>query len=264
MANEEHLEMLRQDVGAWNQWRKENPEVRPDLNQAELSGADLRGANLRSTDLIQADLIQAELSGADLRGANLRLAKLIGATLVGADLSGARLIAVDFSKADLRHANFERAEVLGAQINRWTICRGIRVDTCYGSPRFKRTAQDQEFLEEWRRARGHKLLYWLWLISCDCGRSLILWASWSVLMAVFFGIIFHSLGSTSFNETSDFPWSLHKTIYYSVVTFTTLGFGDITPNTTTAAYWVMAEIILGYIMLGGLISIFATKLARRS
>jgi hypothetical protein len=28
--------------------------------------------------------------------------------------------------------------------------------------------------------------------------------------------------------------------------------------------WVMAEVIIGYVMLGGLISIFANKLARRS
>ncbi len=52
--------------------------------------------------------------------------------------------------------------------------------------------------------------------------------------------------------------------YYSVVTFTTLGFGDVIPTTQVAAYWVMAEVILGYIMLGGLISIFANKVARQS
>ena len=34
-------------------------------------------------------------------------------------------------------------------------------------------------------------------------------------------------------------------------------------KTHQAARWVMAEVILGYIMLGGLISIFANKLARR-
>jgi hypothetical protein len=49
-----------------------------------------------------------------------------------------------------------------------------------------------------------------------------------------------------------------------VVTFTTLGFGDIKPVTNEAAWWVMAEVIAGYIMLGGLISILANKLARRS
>jgi len=51
--------------------------------------------------------------------------------------------------------------------------------------------------------------------------------------------------------------------YYSVVTFTTLGFGDIIPQNSTAAIWVTIEVILGYIMLGGLITIFASKLSRR-
>ena len=52
--------------------------------------------------------------------------------------------------------------------------------------------------------------------------------------------------------------------YYSVVTFTTLCFGDIILKTQEAACWIMAEVIMRYIMLGGLISIFAIKIARRS
>ena len=47
--------------------------------------------------------------------------------------------------------------------------------------------------------------------------------------------------------------------YYSIVTFTTLGFGDIVPKNILAEILVTIEVILGYIMLGGLISIFATK-----
>jgi len=50
----------------------------------------------------------------------------------------------------------------------------------------------------------------------------------------------------------------------SAVTFTTLGFGDIVPKTEAAAIWVMLEMAIGYVMLGGLISIFSNKLARRS
>jgi voltage-gated potassium channel Kch len=53
-------------------------------------------------------------------------------------------------------------------------------------------------------------------------------------------------------------------MYYSFVTFTTLGLGDVYPATQTAARLVIFEVVVGYIMLGGLISIFATKLARRS
>jgi hypothetical protein len=53
-------------------------------------------------------------------------------------------------------------------------------------------------------------------------------------------------------------------IYYSMVTFTTLGFGDVAPKTHLAAILITSEVITGYIMLGGLISIFSNKLAQRS
>jgi len=61
------------------------------------------------------------------------------------------------------------------------------------------------------------------------------------------------------------PAGSHR-FYYSVVTFTTLGFGDITPkvNEPLMQFYVMVEVVLGYIMLGGLISIFSNKLARRA
>jgi len=52
--------------------------------------------------------------------------------------------------------------------------------------------------------------------------------------------------------------------YFSIVTFTTLGFGDVITANGAARVLVTLEVILGYVMLGGLISIFATKLARRS
>jgi voltage-gated potassium channel Kch len=76
-------------------------------------------------------------------------------------------------------------------------------------------------------------------------------------------LIFYLMGPNSF-DVKHLPWTIGSMIYYSVVTFTTLGFGDIVPKTPGAAWLVMVEVILGYIMLGGLISILATKLARRS
>ncbi len=47
--------------------------------------------------------------------------------------------------------------------------------------------------------------------------------------------------------------------YYSVVTFTTLGYGDIFPTGLIGEVLVSVEVILGFIMLGGLISIFTNK-----
>ncbi len=46
MANEEHFGILRQGVAVWNEWRRVNPEVVPDLNAAELQWASLHGVDL--------------------------------------------------------------------------------------------------------------------------------------------------------------------------------------------------------------------------
>ena len=59
MANQEHLVILKRGVQAWNLWRQEHANIRPDL----------RGANLREVRLVEADLSGADLSDANLTGA---------------------------------------------------------------------------------------------------------------------------------------------------------------------------------------------------
>lgn len=124
MANEEHLKILKSGVKAWNEWRRKNVDVRPDLIGAnlveanlstanlggadlsyiDLSGAILRGANLSGADLQLAILIRADLSTADLRGTDLH-----GANLRGAELSEARLWWADFTKAYLGETDLSDA-----------------------------------------------------------------------------------------------------------------------------------------------------------
>jgi voltage-gated potassium channel Kch len=53
-------------------------------------------------------------------------------------------------------------------------------------------------------------------------------------------------------------------LYYSVVTLTTLGYGDVVPASPTAQVLAMCEVVLGYVMLGGLLSIFSNKMSRRA
>ena len=250
-----------------------------DLSNAQLSGADLSNANLKNAVLKKAFLLDADLSNANLSGANLRMAGIINANfsnayLNNADLRSAILMKSNFSgamlyKADLRvavliAANFSKACVSGVNYNRKTFFNGIRADTCYGNPIFKRFAKDQDFIETLRERGGwRKTLYFIWLIFADCGRTPWLWVLWSIFFAVGFGCIYFHLGENSF-KLEELQFSLSTMLYYRVVTFTTLGFGDIIPKTTQAAFWVMAEVIKGYIMLGGLISILANKLLRLS
>jgi hypothetical protein len=165
-----------------------------------------------------------------------------------------------------------------------------KVETCYGSPGFKRFAQDQDFIEELRSRRRRIPLYLLWLILADCGRSFSLWAGWCFVFVFSFALFYtpcpeglpdwlkpvipnllceqiQSCGA-AFEQTAesykDRPMTFDSAFYFSIVTFTTLGFGDVITANVAARVLVTLEVILGYVMLGGLISIFATKLARRS
>jgi uncharacterized protein YjbI with pentapeptide repeats len=106
-------------VKVWNQWRWENPGLRPDLNRTDLSGEDLSGANLIKAylsvaDLHDANLIEADLRDADLCAANLSGASLSATDLRAADLSEANLSEVDFSRADLYQAVLSEAVLSGA------------------------------------------------------------------------------------------------------------------------------------------------------
>src|SRR5437868_6176477 len=92
MANQEHLDNLKQGVKVWNQWRDEHPDIRPDLV----------GADLIDADLVDADLSFTNLTGARLTGANLIDANLTGARLTGADFSRAITGWTSFGDRDLR------------------------------------------------------------------------------------------------------------------------------------------------------------------
>jgi Pentapeptide repeats (8 copies) len=89
MVNDQHVAVLNQGVAAWNAWREENPDIRPYLNAANLSGAILKRANL-----LEANFNSADLSGADLRRALLQSATLVDTDLTGADLTGCHIYGV--------------------------------------------------------------------------------------------------------------------------------------------------------------------------
>ncbi|MEI6758197.1 MAG: pentapeptide repeat-containing protein [Chlorobium sp.] len=96
MGDSEHLKILQEGVAAWNRWRDENPDIRPDLHELSLVGLDLRGINFAGTNLGGANLAKTNLLSANLAEADLR-----GADLRGADLSRTNLNGVNFSKSTI-------------------------------------------------------------------------------------------------------------------------------------------------------------------
>jgi Pentapeptide repeats (8 copies) len=115
MGNEEHVALIKQGVDAWNAWRRENPDVRPDL-----TGANLSRANLYEAGLYEANLRRADLR-ADLRGADLRMAILTGANLSRSGLVG----------ANLTRANLRRADLTGAYLFQ-TVFGDVNLSVCKG------------------------------------------------------------------------------------------------------------------------------------
>lgn len=264
---DEELQKILEGHGKWVE-SKGKEGIRADLNTTDLRN--------RKGLLIKVCLKNAILRGADLQGSNLfmadlREAELQNACLYDSKVQGADFYLADLRGADLRGADFSNAHVRDVKYDPDAKYRGIRVDSCYGSAFFKRFAQDQSWIEEYRATREtglQKIRDLLWRVTSDYGRSMKRWAFVAFLITTIFGCLFYfflhdSLKVDNLPNYPD-PKGFISMIYYSVVTFTTLGFGDITPKTIYAACWVMLEVILGYIMLGGLISIFADKLARRS
>lgn len=131
MANAEHLKILKQGIGVWNNWRKNNPDVKPDLSYANLDKA-----NLNESDLRHVNLLNASLSGASLISANLKLANLAGANLNKANLYRASLNKANLRSAGLFHTNLVEANLTGAEFSMaaigWTVFGNNELSTTKG------------------------------------------------------------------------------------------------------------------------------------
>lgn len=240
------------------------------LMAATLRGADLCGADLTDADLRGADLSGAQLDGAILIGTLLDNANLSGASVEDTDLSGANLDHADLRGTCLRHANLTNTKVGRVRYDRRAMIglySGIRVATCHGNPIFKRDAEDQDFIDTWtlkQQELGREWLARLWGWF-DYGRSwervaqfaAAIWITFSLLYLIDWAL---TLGLFEWRDGS----TVATPFYYSVVTFSTLGYGDIYPVRFIGELCVFLEVILGYVTLGLLLSVLANKFARRA
>jgi uncharacterized protein YjbI with pentapeptide repeats len=153
---EEHLKRLddaiRHGVMSWNQWRKENPQIRPLLYNADLIEKHL-SSEKDPIDFSNANLIRAKLMRAHLQGANFHEANLGNANLFEAQLTGAHFCRTDLYKTILSKANLHCANLQGTQMA-MTYLREAILTECkvYGV-----SAWDLEM--EGATQRGFKIIY---------------------------------------------------------------------------------------------------------
>lgn len=299
MANQEQLDILiraikENDINIWNRWRTDNLNIIPDLSDAilcninfagidfsktllcnaVLSSSNFNGANLSSANLLNAILIESDLSEANLlytnlSGVKLNKANLFKACLIEADLSNSDISFANISGIALCGANLTNVNTAYIKYNRKDMRKcylGIRgIDSCYGNAVFKRDAQDQDYLDtleqmskkNWRE----KSLFYLWSWT-NFGRSIPRVAGFALFLVIIFGIIY-SLFPTLI-RFGEHPVTNFSPFYFSFVTYTTLGFGDVTAGCLAGEILVCIEVVLGYLTLGMLLAILANTVARRS
>lgn len=248
-----------------------------DFSGTNLSGANFQGAKIGKTNFTNATLVEVRLCGANahgclLVGADLTKANL-GSTIRGGMLGSSTVYGADLEKADITNAtidgaNFDGVNVASIKYTRKGLsgkCSGVRIIGAYGNAFFRRDVLDQDFIDTLAtisKTPLRKCLFRAWAII-DYGRSIGRILIGAMLLAVVFGVVFTLFpGTLVYSDQTPDTW--FTPFYYSIVTFTTLGFGDVIPRTLCGQIIVTIEVILGYLTLGVLVSILANKVARRA
>ncbi len=157
----------------------------------------------------------------------------------------------------------------------------------------KRDAEDQMYVQEKEATRlllksqsGNLIKqswFWVWKTTSRYGESPLRFIGWLAVIVLFFGLVYMpiipnlvswwpSRLSITFREYPFHQWSegiisgflfnIVTAVYFSAVTFATLGFGDITPISIVGKLSAIAEVLLGYLMFGVLITLVARKMTR--
>jgi hypothetical protein len=222
------------------------------------------------------DFSSAEMYGIKITGGSLDNCSFIDSNLNSSELSSCKLTSVDFTHAQMNQATLKNMSIekitivpvknkLLSPIKHFHL--GLRLDNIYGNALLEKSLKDTVYIEA--VSERHPKLYRLWLLSSDCGRSILRWLFLVMLLVFMFASIYTAIGAESFTINEELKGFEQNTLsqfimftYYSVVTLTTLGFGDISPKETLSMIFVVLEVFLGYITLGALITIFANKLGR--
>jgi hypothetical protein len=258
---------------------------RAKLRNANLQGACFEEANLQGADLRKANLQETNLMDTKLQGAKLAFAKLQGADLVTTNLEGADLREAKLQVADLREAKLQVAEFRAAIVNGSTSFLDCEIDE---NTDFRHTALENTRIESgtkyllkynirrmnWKDwYKKHPRLKWpvklFWSIS-NYGISTLRIIIWFFVLALVFASLYYILNVVSppgvvnsLIEGKEGPvptWLIpFRSIYFSIVTMTTLGFGDMHANCRSFLGHLLLtiQVILGYVFLGALVTRFA-------
>lgn len=170
----EHLELLfnaleKRDITIWNNWRKENSDIVPDLSDGDFSDIiNLCGIDFHKSIIRYASFNASNLEGADFRDADCEGTGFGDAVLRGIKADNARLCECNFIMADCSEACLENANLCNSTLMHTKLtganltgikCRETHLVNCiitgmtckyilFGEQKFERFPKDRDFLPE--------------------------------------------------------------------------------------------------------------------
>ncbi len=241
---------------------------------------DLEGANFFNSNLEDATFVDAQMRRSDFRSAKMARCRLLEADLEQSDFFQTDLTDVDLRDANLEGTNFRYSIMKGSKLREvrnytkadW-IGADIRDIDFTGAYLVRRHVIDENYLFEFRhQSRVTNVVYFIWKWTSDCGRSMVRWGVFLLLNVILFACIYGAMddfmppdgpGSSHLTGMGELAGGFIRYLYFSVVTFTTLGYGDVSPVTVPGQIVLIIHITLGYLGLGALLSILANKFASR-
>lgn len=242
-----------------------------DLYRANLKGAHLFNLNLRNGSLMKANLNEANLHCADLEGTNLLGTKLEGARIdnvnVGDKLLQEKIALQKRREHDKEAAqdNFEQSEEIYRNLRKRAEDQGLF--QLAGQFGYKELIMRRYQLEPW-------CFKWIFSVLVDklCGygekpENTVVFSLYLIFISAVLYFLFgvnHGGTLLQIDLSESFITNINTffmTLYYSVVTFTTLGYGDITPVGITRLFAAI-EAFIGSFTIALFVVVFVKRMTR--
>lgn len=241
-----------------------------DLTAANFKKANLTGANLKKADLASVDFDEAHLLRCDLSETRLWHCQIKNSNLAESDLEGADCLKTTFSNVRFWHVKLNGAKLItqhsfigkkpidehGAlsaseayrNLKQYFMASGRYDDASWAS--FKEKILERRYLFENRKFAYVPSL----LMSLLCGYGEKPYRVIVSAMGIIFGYSFVYYALNILKLPADYyDATLHfwDYLYFSIVTFTTVGFGDLSPKLIPAFQMLVgSEAFCGAFMIG--------------
>ena len=247
----------------------------------DMSGADLYHANLQNAHLFKINLENASLMKANLTGANLHCANLNNCNLLGANFLGAKVDNVYWGKELIQEAKareaakannktlmldyYEQAEEIYRHLRLISEANGMFENA--GHFFHKEMVMRRKQMKPWSTKRHISKIV---DIFCGYGEHPMRVVLFSLSIIFFCSILYFLLGISDNGKIISFQANLSfaenikhflSSIYFSVVTFTTLGYGDLIPSGATRVLAAI-EAFTGSFTIALFVVVFVKKMTR--